>query len=64
MRTPLNAILGATEQLKAAPLNTEQQTMANLLKPLLQCCCLRSMKSWTFQGWKQENYHFQKPFSI
>ncbi|MET4139561.1 ATP-binding protein [Pedobacter sp. UYP1] len=32
MRTPLNAILGATEQLKATPLNTEQETMANLLE--------------------------------
>ncbi|WP_348620495.1 ATP-binding protein [Pedobacter lusitanus] len=32
MRTPLNAILGATEQLKATPLNTEQEAMANLLE--------------------------------
>ncbi|MGY0037364.1 sensor histidine kinase [Pedobacter sp. NJ-S-72] len=33
MRTPLNAILGATEQLKATPLNSEQQgAMANLLE--------------------------------
>jgi signal transduction histidine kinase len=32
MRTPLNAILGATEQLKATPLNTEQGAMANLLE--------------------------------
>lgn len=31
MRTPLNAILGATEQLKATPLNSEQEAMANLL---------------------------------
>jgi signal transduction histidine kinase/CheY-like chemotaxis protein len=32
MRTPLNAILGATEQLKATPLNSEQGAMANLLE--------------------------------
>ncbi|QNK63531.1 response regulator [Pedobacter sp. PAMC26386] len=32
MRTPLNAILGATEQLKGTPLNTEQGAMANLLE--------------------------------
>jgi len=32
MRTPLNAILGATEQLKATPLNSEQETMAKLLE--------------------------------
>lgn len=32
MRTPLNAILGATEQLKATPLNPEQGAMANLLE--------------------------------
>lgn len=31
MRTPLNAILGTTEQLKSTPLNTEQAAMANLL---------------------------------
>ncbi|MBB6270141.1 signal transduction histidine kinase/CheY-like chemotaxis protein [Pedobacter cryoconitis] len=32
MRTPLNAILGATEQLKTTPLNPEQGAMANLLE--------------------------------
>ena len=32
MRTPLNAILGTTEQLKSTPLNTEQSAMANLLE--------------------------------
>ena len=32
MRTPLNAILGLTEQLKATPLNKEQQTMSILLE--------------------------------
>lgn len=32
MRTPLNAILGLTEQLKATPLNKEQQTMSVLLE--------------------------------
>lgn len=32
MRTPLNAILGVTEQLKSTTLNTAQEAMANLLE--------------------------------
>ncbi|WP_442591577.1 ATP-binding protein [Pedobacter sp. AW31-3R] len=32
MRTPLNAIIGVTEQLKSTPLNAQQQTMSVLLE--------------------------------